>query len=95
MDEVKESMAHRFYNGMRPELAPSYPQCENAVEIALQAIKDAGMVIVPRVPSEAMLKAATSEGLNGHGVSSVGGGWHGHMGRIYTAMIEAHEAQSD
>lgn len=50
---------------------------------------DAKQVVVPVEPTEAMLAAATREGLDGPGVSSETGGWHGYYRRVWTAMLSA------
>ncbi len=60
--------------------------CEGRMFVAFKALSDAGYAVVPKVPSEAMVKAG-----NDVPPYIVGEGYIVHADDIYTAMIAAGE----
>ena len=75
-----------------------YSLCEfghprDAIKVAadevLKAIEDAGLVIVPREPTEAMLEAGDGSDSEGGYETYARGIYDTNARRIYTAMIEA------
>jgi len=65
-----------------PQTTPNnYARAISAAQAALSAIHDAGLVIVPREPTEAMIAAA--EGASFHGIDL-------DAAPVYRAMLTAH-----
>lgn len=89
-----------FCNGCHASAATEHTYAEavrrwnTRVESPSTLVEEGDFVLVPREPTEAMLRSATHEGIDGAGVSSATGGWHGYYQRVWSAMLKAAEPAS-
>ena len=97
LDKMTTENIARWRGQMKTPYAelPEHSKESDRVEArkTVQALKDAGLVIVPRVPSEAMVEVA-GPAIDGYFNGTKDAPFEGSVVALYRAMIAAHTEES-